>query len=167
MEEDKVGVNEQLEKYKCFLEQMRYDADLLWRFFGVFLLPHTIFLAFLLRSFGTETFIVWDLGIFIAAIAGSVLCLFWMAVCLRCVAYYHFSVALAREMEPKNWGLMKGRREDFRKGCSVKIEGGCYPIKWYQKIIKVRHGLYTVIWIFFAIYIIIIIFRGPWMMWVK
>lgn len=160
-------MNEQLEKYKCSLEQMRYDGGLLWRIFGVFLLPQTIFLAFLLRSFEAEPFIGWNPGIFAAAIAGSLLCLVWMAVCLRCVAYYHFSVALAREIEPKNWGLMKGRRQDFRNGRSVKIEGRCHPIKWYEKIIKVRHGLYMVIWIFFVIYIIIIFLRGPWMAGVK
>lgn len=163
MEKDEVEVNEQLEKYKCFLEQMRYDGEFLWRIFGVFLLPQTIFLAFLLHSFEGETFIGWDLGVFAAAIAGFLLSCVWMAVCLRSVAYYHFSVALAREAEPKDWGLMKGKRQDFRDGCSVKIEKRCYPIKWYQKIIKVRHGLYIVIYTFIVIYFVILILRGPWM----
>jgi len=155
----RIEENEQLEKYRCFLEQMRHDGESLWRFFGVFLLPQTIFLAFLLRSFDGKTFIGWGLGVLGAAIAGSLLCLVWMVVCFRCVAYYHLSVALAREIEPKNWGLMRGRREDFRNGCPFKIEERWYPIKWYQRIIRVRYGLYGVICIFLGVYIFIIL-RG-------
>jgi len=161
VKKDKVKVNEQLEKYKCFLEQMRYEGEFLWRIFGAFLLPQSIFLAFLL-SVGIEKgrLTGWGPSASVAAIAGFLLCLVWMFVCYRSVAYYHFWVAQVMEAEkPLAWDLMKGRREDFKKGCPVKIGERCCRMDWYQKI-KVRYGLYLVIWIFLIIYVIII-FCGP------
>lgn len=163
MEKDKVKVNEQLEKYKCFPEQMRYEGEFLWRIFGAFLLPQSIFLAFLLSvGFGDEKLTRWSPGVFIAAIVGLLLCIAWMLICLGSIAYYHFSVAQVKGIEPKDWELMKGRREEFRDGRSVKIEGRWYQIKCFLKI-RVRYAIYVIIVAFFMTYLLIFILRGPWM----
>lgn len=154
---------EERERYKCFLEQMRYDGEFLWSTFGAFLLPQTVFLGFLLSvGFGEENPIGWSLGLFIAALVGVVLSIVWIATFRRSMAYYHFTVAQVREVEPPGWDLFKGRREKFRDGYPVKIDGCCYQTKGLLRI-KVRWAIQFVIYTFIGTYVIVAILRGPWM----
>lgn len=120
-------------------------------------------LAFLLSvGFGEQRFIGWSPGIFIAAIVGLVLCVGWLGGCLRYLAYYRFSIAQAREIEPLNWDLYKGKRQEFADGCAVKIEGRYYQTKWFEKF-KVKYAIFTTVAAFFITYLTIIVLRGPWM----
>ncbi len=156
MEKDEVAVNEQLEKYKCFLEQMRYDGGLLWRIFGALLLPQAIFLAFLLSAaFGDKKLTGWSPGAFIAAIAGLSLCVIWLLSYFRAIALYDYSYDRAKKIEPQSWDLLNGPREKF-------IKGNLPWMKWYHRL-RVRQVIPFVIVTFLVIYSFIFILCGPWM----
>ncbi|MBA7491467.1 hypothetical protein ES702_02013 [subsurface metagenome] len=151
MEKDK------LEKYKCFLEQLRYDGGLLWRITGVFLLPNSIFLAFLLTvSFEKER--IGSLGIVVAAIIGCVLSFCWLLAYFRSLAFYDFRMAEAREVEPSKWNLLKGKPQEFMNGDTVEIKEYPYVLwlRWYQKL-KTRYAVLTIVILFLLTYLFILL----------
>jgi len=157
--------NLKLEKYKCLIEQLRSNEGLLWRICGVFLLPHTIFLAFLLAvSFGKER--IDPVGIIFAGGVGVVLTIFWGLAGSRSIAFADFRVAQAKRAEFPEWNLLKGEElEKFKKGDKVKIGGKDYFLKWHQKM-KTRHAVLALIIIFLAAYSIIM-YRGVCLLWLK
>lgn len=149
MEKDK------LEKYKCFLEQLRYDGGLLWRIMGVFLLPNSIFMAFLLTvSFGKER--ISSQGIVVAAIIGCVLSFFWLLAWFRSLAFYDFRMAKAREVELSEWNLLKGKPEKFRRGRPVRIGKSCKWLTLCQKL-KTRHAVAVIVIMFLVAYLYILV----------
>lgn len=151
MEEDK------LEKYKCFLEQLRYDGGLLWRITGVFLLPNSIFLAFLLTvSFEKER--IGSLGIVVAAIIGCVLSFCWLLAYFRSLAFYDFRMAQAKEVECSEWNLLKGKHKKFMKGDTVEIEERPYCLRWYQNL-RTRHAVVMIIIMFLGTYSFILLLK--------
>lgn len=155
MQENKIEGDGKLQKYKCFLEQLRYDGGLLWRIFGAYLLPHTVFLAFLLSvGFKGEEFIAWNPGVLIAAIFGCCFCVIWWWSCSRALALYDYSYIRTKRVEPPNWGLIKGEREEFKKGRWAWM-------KWHHKL-RARHTVTMIIVTFFAMYFIIAIIQGLW-----
>jgi len=146
--------DKKLEKYKCFLEQLRYDGGLLWRIFGAFLLPHSIFLAFLLTvSFEKER--VSSIGIVTAAIIGFILGIVWLLSCFRSIAFYDFRMAQAKEMEFSDWNLLKGKPEKFREGRKVKIGERDYCLKWFQKV-STRWAVLVIVIMFLTAYLFIL-----------
>lgn len=150
--------HDELEKYKCFLETLRYDAALLWRIFGAYLLPQTILLGFLLSvGLGEGEIISWNLGVFVAGMVGFWFCIIWMVSCFRALALYDYSCDRAKQVEPSNWDLLKGPREKFTEG---SLDG----MKWYNKL-RVRHTILMIIVTFVALYSVIIFLSGPWWDW--
>jgi len=151
-------MNEQLEKYKCFLEQLRYDGGLLWRITGVFLLPNSIFLAFLLTvSFEKEK--IGSLGIVVAAIIGCALSFCWLLAYFRSLAFYDFRMAQAKEVEsPLKWNLLTGKHKKFMKGDTVEIKEYPYVLwlRWHQKL-RTRHAVVTIGILFLLTYLFILL----------
>ncbi len=118
-----------IQEYLTTLEHVRYEGQLLWQIFGAFLLAHTVFVAFLLQAtFGSGQVAQYRLGTFIAGFSGLLLCIPWMASYLRSSAYYIFRMLQAREKEPSNWSLIKGKGENFSAGKPVIVSGQTYRI---------------------------------------
>ena len=147
---------EEVEKYKCFLELWRYDGGLLWRIFGAYLLPHTVLLAFLLSiGFGDRGLTGWNPWTFTAAILGIWFCIIWMISCSRAIALSDLTGTEAKKREPSSWSLLKGPRDEFMEGTYCKM-------KWYHKL-RVRKSVLMIIVTFLTMYSLLAILSGPWM----
>lgn len=115
------GPNQDL--YEIAIQQVWYEGQLLWQRFGAFLLPHTIFLAFVLNSAATRQLASYAPGVFWPSVVGLLLCVPWLAVYVRSSAYYVLRIAQARAVEPPGWQLLGGAAQDFSGGRSVSIGG--------------------------------------------
>jgi hypothetical protein len=158
---------EDLERYKVAIEHVRYEGQLLWQIFGSFLLTHTIFMAFLLQAATGNAQIIpsYRLGMFIASIAGMVLCIPWAGSYARSSAFYIFRMAQARQVEPKDWTLVGKDGENFSSGNIVILGAEQYQIFWLARIFRTQRSVPFLIFFFFLIYLAFFILSGPW--WVR
>jgi len=149
---------EKAERYKRFLEQMRHEQNVVWHVFSVFLLPQTIFLAFLLSvSFGKEGSVGSTLGIIVASIVGLILCVLWLVSYVQCSRSYHFRAAQARDAEPKGRNLMSGDGKKFSDGEWVEAGGKCHQIMPIApRALRVRYTVPLVIFLFMRVYAVIL-----------
>ncbi|MFB0544256.1 MAG: hypothetical protein ACETVN_00965 [Asgard group archaeon] len=150
-------------KYEFAHEHVRYEGQLMWQIFGSFLLPHTVFLAFLLPSaLGRGDIVGYHLGSFCTAAVGLLLCIPWFASYRRSSDYYEFRMAQAKEAEPSGWHLLKGDAEKFAEGKPVIIEGKRYRVRWVARKLRTARSVPVVIVVFVIIYLGLFILRGPW-----
>jgi len=92
---------EKLERYKCSLDHFRHETNNLWHITGMFLLPHTILLAFVLKvSFEKPAIVGWNPAAFVITLPGIALCILWWFACARASSYFLLRRAQAQEVEP-------------------------------------------------------------------
>jgi hypothetical protein len=163
---DRTGNDEQskgVDLYAAALEQTRYEGQLMWQIFGAFLLPHTVFLAFLLQTaFGSGQINSYRPGVFFASIVGGLLCIPWAASYSRNSDYYTFRMAQAREAEPMNWNLLKGQGEQFSAGEKVRIADKTYRVNWLSRVLRTKRSVPLLISFFVIVYLGILVLNGPW-----
>jgi len=156
--------DEKIERWKRLYEQAKHTEELSWTVFQIFLLPHVIFLGFLLSvGFGKEEFIGWNPGIFIAAIVGVVLCVVWVILNIRLTIAKDCDCALAQAAEEVlDTGLTEQRQQMLRNKSVVKVGRYCFRIDWFRKF-RIRYSFAILILVFIITYLSITILRGPWM----
>lgn len=155
--------NKSEDRYQTAIAQLRHDAQLSWQIFGLFLLAHTVLLAFLLHyALGRQQIVCYYPGCFFAALVGLLLGVLWLASHGRSSAYYHLRMAQAKEAEPSGWNLLKGDGEDFAHGDRVTIGGKSCHIPWLSRVLPTKYSAPLLIVIFILIYLSIFILNGPW-----
>jgi len=154
--------NQSQDKYQFALEYARHEGELFWQIFGAFLLIHTVFLAFLLRSVLGSSQIAYHPGAFLTALIGILLCIPWGGLCLRRGKYYFFYMAKAKEAEPSGWNLLNGDRDKFDAGCKVIIQNKPYQLGQLARMLRAKRSMPTIIAFFFGVYLFILIANNPW-----
>jgi len=155
--------NKETELFTKALEQVRYEGQLLWQIFGAFLLPHSVFLAFILQNaFNGDALTLSRPGVFIASVVGFLLCIPWVASYSRSSDYYIFRMAQARAAEPPGWDLLHGAGEKFSAGNSVVIGGTHYRVKWLGRALRTKYSAPMLILIFALAYVAVAVISGPW-----
>ena len=150
------------ERFTHALEQARYEGQLLWQIFGAFLLPHTVFVAFLLQSVFNNHMPDYEPAVFFPGLLGAVLCLPWYASYSRSSDYYIFRMAQAKAVEPPDMGLIAGAGERFSDGEQVEVGGKPYRIKRLGRVLRTKKSVPVLILTFLGVYLALVIWRGPW-----
>jgi len=154
--------SDSIREYLTALEHVRYEGQLLWQIFGAFLVAHTVFLAFLLQAtFGGEQVVQYRLGTFIGGFIGFLLCIPWMASYFRSSAYYIFRMLQAREKEPSEWNLIKGKGEDFSAGKCVTVSDETCQVPWIARLLPTKRSVPLLIIVFAVVYATVVIVSGP------
>ena len=140
------------DRYRIALQWVQYEGGLLWQIFGAFLLPHTIFLAFLLQAVLGADLPADQPGCFWPSVIGLVLCIPWWAAYNRNSAYYKFRLAQAKDTEPEGWELLNGPVERFADGHEVTVGGGTLRHKGISRLLNTRRSVTLMIAIFAVVY---------------
>jgi hypothetical protein len=156
------STNERFETYKIALETTRYEGQLLWQIFSVFLAIHTLFSGFLLNAALTDSPLSFSPRIFVACLIGLALCWPWLASYSRNVAHYRYHLAHARVLEPEGWDLYGGAGRDFSMGKAVKVGFGSYRLGWSARRVRSGRMIPPVILIFVIFYLTLLFYSGPW-----
>ncbi len=144
---------EDLEKYRFAFDMHRCTWNDMWEVFGWFLLAHTVFLAFLLRTVAErQSYACFSLDSFVTGFVGLVLCIPWLATNSRCRQYADFRFKEAKSLEPSGWGMLKERGEEFSKS----------GISGVGRIMPTRYAGRAVIVTFLVVYLAAVAFSGPW-----
>ena len=148
--------------YQTALEHVRYEGELLWLTFEAFLLPQTIFLAFLVQSaFGGEEIVGWRPAVFVAGAVGLLLCFPWAGAYKRRASYCVLRMAQAREAEPLQWRLLK-TGERFAQGRTVEVGGKPYRIGLIGRALRTARSAPILILVFGMVYLAAVALSGPW-----
>jgi hypothetical protein len=160
------GIGDQgnaLRAYLTTLDHLRYEGQLLWHKLETFLLAHTVLLAFLLpEAFAGPQVADYRLGVFLAGLAGLLLCIPWAAAHSRSSAYYALRMAQAKEKEPPGWELLKGPAETFSAGAEVKLGPTYCRIGHPGRTLRTRRSVPLMITVFALLYFFIVVTSGPW-----
>ena len=134
----------------------------MWQALTPFLLAHTIFLAFLFRADVWSNPFSYQLGVFIAALAGLLLCIPWITSFVRCISYFRLRQAQARQSEPEDWRILRDVGEKFAEGEKVFVGKDPYHIPFPGTLLRTRHAIVFMMGIFALTYTFILISSGPW-----
>lgn len=150
------------EHYDAAVLQVRYEGQLLWQRFGAFLLPHSVFLAFVLNSASAGQIGHYSFRTFWSSVVGFLLCVPWLAVYMRSSAYYSFRIAQAREIEPAGWHLFGGKARDFSAGKNVTVSSENRRMPWLARRLRTEQAGWSMIFVFFLVYLAVVVASGPW-----
>jgi len=91
-----------------------------------------------------------DFWTFLLSVTGLLITLLWLSSYRRRSFYYEFRVAQLREIEPDEWGLIKGKGKNFSDGEEVMVDG-----KGYELDILGRLRTRTIITLFILLFVIL------------
>ena len=154
--------DEKVNRYRCALEHARAENRTMWQVFSIFLLIHTVFVSFLFRAFANKSIKLYHPIVFVAAIAGLLVCILWWATHSRNRAYFLFRMAQARRAEPPGWNLLARDGENFAKGESIKIGEESYRVPCLGRKLKPYRAIPILICIFIVLYLLVLVLSGPW-----
>lgn len=142
---------DRLEKYKIFLNVTLNEGHVLWSFSQAFLIANTIVFAFIAQRMTSNEFSREpDIWTFLLSIIGLLIALLWLFSYRRRSSYYEFRAAQLREIEPDDWGLIKGKGKDFSDGEEVMVDG-----KRYRLGIGGRLRTRTIITFFILLFVVL------------
>jgi len=146
---------EDLERFKAAHEQLRHEAELLWRICAVFALPHSIFLGFLLNaSFGKGK--IGFPALVVAVIFGVGFCLIWMMSSFRSLAIFDVRMQQAKKHEEAlGWDLFQWRPEQLKE---VYEHWTTETLDWWKRL-RIRYCVFLVSIMFMFAYIAILVLR--------
>jgi hypothetical protein len=140
-------------QYGAALQLIVMEGERLNQTFGSFMLAATLLAGFLLTAIADGHKGAAPIG---GSIAGIILCGFWVAAYERHARSYDFRMALAREVEPRGWQLIRARGQTFSDGDPVTVEGKPYELGRVGQI-KTRISVRSLIGLFAAGYITLLV----------
>ena len=140
--------------YEHAIAHVHFEGQLIWQNFGTFLLPQTIFVAFLLpEAFGPAP----KVGVAVAALLGFLLCIPWYASFVRASDYYRFRMGQAAHLEPPDWNIVGSRGQAFSSGERVQLpNGSTYQIRAVGRVLRTERSVSMLIGAFAVIYLVIL-----------
>ena len=149
--------------YKILIDLYKYEGQISWQIFGIFLIAHTVFISFLMNSvFNDEKLFFSNIDDFISSIIGILLSIFWLSCRQRNAGYHMLRLHQAKALEDDNLTIFKGDSDELAQSNRVIIDNTSIKIEFPGNKIKTKTSARFVIWIFFIFYLFIFISRGPW-----
>ena len=151
-------------EYKLLIDLYKYEGQISWQIFGIFLIANTVFISFLMRSvFGDSKLVevFFNLGDFISSIIGMLLCILWLACRQRNAGYHMLRLNQAKSLEDEKLKIFKGESDELAQGNQININNTPIKIEFPGNYIKTKNSATIVIGIFFIFYLSIFIIRGP------
>ena len=149
--------------YKILIDLYKYEGQISWQIFGIFLIAHTVFISFLMNSvFNDEKLFFSNIGDFISRIIGMLLCVLWLACRQRNAGYHMLRLNQAKFLEDEKLKIFKGESDELAQGNQININNTPIKIEFPGNYIKTKISARIVIGIFFLFYLFIFIIRGPW-----
>lgn len=155
MTEDELNMH----RYEKALELLRFEGEMLWKIMSAFMVVHTIMLAAIEQLMTQQTTLKWL--VIVLCIFGLLACLLWLGTFNRNTAYYHFRMSQAKLAEPATWELLNGSAEKFAAGYPVTVDGKTHHIKGLGHVVSNKLGAKLMIWMFIALYMVIIGYCCP------
>ena len=151
-------VNIKHDEFHVALATVRYEGNLLWHIFSVFLIIHSVFATMLIQLIlGKEAFDSYP-GLLLSSVGGLALCIPWWATYSRNAAHYRYHLAHARELEPEGWNLYGGSGRDFSSGKRVKVGDEVHHLTPFAQKVKSGRMVPPVIMTFTVLYLIVIVY---------
>jgi hypothetical protein len=157
---------EKLSMYKTTIQFLIFEGQMLWTILSIFLISNTI-----LIGFASQIIVKLDHGrikpqfnipCFIISIIGIFLCFPWLGTFIRNTKYYYFRMEQAKRLEPKEYELLNGIGEQFAEGNWVDINSKKMRIPCFAQFLTNKLSAYTMIFVFLLIYLLMLVFFGPW-----
>jgi len=155
---------DRFDAYRIALDAIDRDGQALWTAFGAFLLAETVLLGFALNALFSYKVVppTWNLGAFMVALVGLVICIPWWVTHYRSATIRDFRVFQALELEADPSHLLREGKKLVECGeasaYGKKFTLGFYARRPFTNAFWVRF----LIFIWFSADLTVVVLSGPW-----
>lgn len=149
------------QEFDVILRHAEFASNQLWQIFQIFILAHTILIAFIGATFSrfvldnSESSKLYLISVLVLGIFMSIM---WLGAYLRTRGYYDFRLAQANEKEKSlKLLLLRERGEDFAEGKCVEIEKKHYQMTFLARLLRMRRTMPFFIVLFLVFYLFLLL----------
>jgi hypothetical protein len=155
---------QRIDAYKIALDAIDRDGQALWTAFGAFLLAETVLLAFALNALFSDKVVAptWNLGSFMVALLGLVVCIPWWVTNYRSATIRDFRIFQALDLEADPSRLLREGKELVECG-EARAHGKTFTLRFFA-----RRPFTNAFWVRFLIFtwfvadLAVLTLSGPW-----
>lgn len=164
--EKNLGKNYFEEKQTAYghaLDLLRYEGEMLWVILSACMVVNVLIVGFIAQTIADKDYCYFkgSLPCIAGAFLGIVLSIAWYGTFLRNSQYYHFRMAQAKQLENKNYPLLRKKGYKFSKGQKVFVGKQSFQLTGLSQYMQNKYAGHILIIGFVIIYILIILFCWP------